>query len=261
MTFIMRLLILILILIIFLLSYLFYENSNTEKMGNYMNKDELYLYLVKDEDNYYKNFSDKDFKVRNIRTIEEYHNNIKEVCVDIDDRISNVLSKCIAKANNRLIKYKCIGFDGEKCANIEWKIGIVKDKLYEEGYPHTRNDVIIIPFYLINNSNQLINTLIHEKIHVYQKTYPEDINRYLETNGFTKYKLRKEIDNMGINTRSNPDMDEWIYKNKDNQIMMAEYNNDPKSIMDVNIKPNNNSSYEHPFEYMAYNITNNIAKT
>ena len=80
MTFIMRLLILILILIIFLLSYLFYENSNTEKMGNYMNKDELYLYLVKDEDNYYKNFSDKDFKVRNIRTIEEYHNNIKVYC-------------------------------------------------------------------------------------------------------------------------------------------------------------------------------------
>ena len=39
---------------------------------------------------------------------------------------------------------------------------------------------------------------------------------------------------------------------------MAEYYDNPKSIMDVNIKPNNNSKYEHPFEYMAYDITSNI---
>ena len=40
--------------------------------------------------------------------------------------------------------------------------------------------------------------------------------------------------------------------------MMAEYKENAKSIMDVNIKPTNNYQHEHPFEYMAYNITNNI---
>ena len=84
--------------------------------------------------------------------------------------------------------------------------------------------------------------------------YPNDIELYLKSNGFTKYKLRKEF----TNTRSNPDMDEWIYKNNKDEIMIAEYNYNPTSIMDVIIKPVNNSKYEHPFEYMAYNITNNI---
>ena len=248
----------LIILIIILLVYLLFSNNKMENMGNYMNGSDLYMYLIEDKDNYYKNFSEKDLKVRNVKNIEEYHNNIKEACCDIDDNIANILSKCIIKANNKLRKYNSIGFDGNKCADIPWNVGIIKDKLYEEGYPHTRNNIIIIPLHLTKHSNQLTNTLIHEKIHVYQKTYPEDINKYLEANGFTKYKLRKDINNIGIYTRANPDMDEWIYKNKDNEIMMAEYYENPKSIMDVNIKPTNNSSYEHPFEYMAYNITSNI---
>ncbi len=221
-----------------------------------MNKNELYLYLIKDNDNYYKNFSNIDLKARNVNNLEEYYEKIKESCMDIDNNTSLILNKCIKSANDKLSNYKCTGFDGNKCANIDWNIGLVKNKSYEEGYPHTRYNVIILPSYLIKNQNQLINTLIHEKIHVYQKMYPEDINEYLLENGFTKYKLRSDFNN--INTRSNPDMDEWIYKNKNDEIMMAEYYDNPKSIMDVNIKPNNSSKYEHPFEYMAYDITNHV---
>jgi hypothetical protein len=234
-----------------------FQNDNFENNNDYINKSDLQDYLIKDIDNYYKHFSDKDFKARKVNNIEHYYNNIKLSCVDINNNIKKILNKCINKANNKLNKYSCVGFDGSKCANIQWKIGIVKDKLYEEGYPHTRHDVIIIPLYLLNNTSQLVNILIHEKIHVYQKLYPEDINEYLKNNGFTKYKLRSEYNEMG-NSRSNPDMDEWIYKDKDGNIMMAEYIDNPKSIMDVKTIPINNSKYEHPFEYMAYDITNHI---
>jgi hypothetical protein len=233
------------------------EHIKLEKIGLYLNKEELYEYLKKDEDNYIKNFSNKDLTVRNVNNINEYYDNIKKACIDINEDSIRILNECIHKANNKLNKYKCIGFDGSKCANIQWKIGLINNNLYEEGFPHTRNNLIIIPKSSLNNKESLINTLIHEKIHVYQKTYPQDIIEYLNTNGFTKYKLRSSFNNI-INTRSNPDMDEWIYKNKDNQIMIAEYNDNPKSIMDINIKPNNNSKYEHPFEYMAYDITNKI---
>jgi hypothetical protein len=57
---------------------------------------------------------------------------------------------------------------------IKWKIGLVDGNLYESGLPHTRFDLIIIPLKLLNRifgMNQLINTLIHEKIHVYQIPY------------------------------------------------------------------------------------------
>ncbi len=251
--------ILILLLILFIKNYTFSRikfEQIEESTCKYLNKDELYEYLIKDSDNYFKNFSNVDFKVRNVNNINEYYQNIKLACYDINKTTEKFLNKCITIANEKLTNYKCVGFDGAKCANLEWKIGIIKEKFYEEGFPHTRHNLIILPFNSLNNKENLVNTLIHEKIHVYQKMYPKDIEQYLQTNGFNKYKLRNSFTN--INIRSNPDMDDWIYKNKDNEIMMAEYNNNPKSIMDVNIKPNNSYQYEHPFEYMAYNITNNI---
>ncbi len=246
--------VLLLIIISLIKNYTFEQIK--ESNCNYLNKDELYEYLIKDSDNYFKNFSNTDFKVRKVNNINEYYQNIKLACSDINSKTETFLNKCITIANEKLTNYNCVGFDGAKCANLEWKIGIVKDKLYEEGFPHTRHNVIILPSSSLNNKESLVNTLIHEKIHVYQKMYPKDIEQYLQSNGFTKYKLRSNF----TNSRSNPDMDEWIYKNKDGHIMMAEYNNNPKSIMDVNIKPNNTYQYEHPFEYMAYNITNIINK-
>ena len=255
----------ILIIIYIVLNKYVYNISET--MANYMTADELSAYLINDKDDYYKNFSNIDLKVRKVSNLEDYYNNIKKSCIHVDESNMNILNNCINIANNKLKKYKCIGFDGNKCANLEWIIGLVKDKLYEEGYPHTRHNIIIIPSYLLNSKNQLINTLIHEKIHVYQKTYPEDIKKYLEINGFTKYKLRTEynndshgMDNIGVNTniRSNPDMDKWIYKNKNGEIMSTEYMDNPKSIMDVKTIPINDTKFEHPFEFMAYDITNHI---
>jgi hypothetical protein len=254
--------IILLIAIVFLITlYIilnYKETKISENMANYMTANELSKYLIDDKDDYYKNFSNLDLQVRKVNSLNEYYNNIRKSCIDIDENNINILNSCIYKANNKLKKYKCIGFDGEKCSKIEWNIGLVKDTLYEEGYPHTRHNVIIIPTYLLNNKSQLINTLIHEKIHVYQKTYPEDIEKYLESNGFKKYKLRNEFNNSGVNTRANPDMDQWIYKNKNGEIMSTKYNDNPKSIMDVKTIPIDNTKFEHPFEFMAYNITNEI---
>ena len=245
---------LLIITILIIVYVIFKKKLYMETMANYITADKLSKYLINDDDDYYKNFSDLDLKVRKVNNVNEYYNNIKKSCIDIDELSMNILNNCIKKANNKLRGYSCIGFDGNKCSGIEWNIGLVKDKLYEEGYPHTRNNIIIIPSYLLNSKNQLINTLIHEKIHVYQKTYPEDIEKYLEANGFTKYKLRNTFDN----TRSNPDMDQWIYKNKNGEIMSTEYNDNPTSLMDVKTIPINNTQFEHPFEFMAYDITNNI---
>ena len=246
--------ILIAIIVYIVLNKYIYNISET--MANYMSADELSKYLIKDDDNYYKNFSDLDLKVRKVNSLEDYYNNIRKSCIDIDESNMKILNYCINKANNKLRDYSCVGFDGNKCADLEWIIGLVKDKKYEEGYPHTRHNVIIIPTYLLNSTSQLINTLIHEKIHVYQKTYPEDIEKYLEANGFKKYKLRSDYNNMNI--RSNPDMDQWIYKNNKDEIMLTEYMDNPNSIMDVKTIPINNTKFEHPFEFMAYNITNDI---
>ena len=55
--------------------------------------------------------------------------------------------------------------------------------------------------------------------------------------------------------RSNPDLDDWIYIDKSNTLSCSYNNQNPDSINDVNCDPIN----EHPFEIMAYDITNKIS--
>jgi hypothetical protein len=48
-------------------------------------------------------------------------------------------------ADIKLSKINIEGFDGNKCSKIKWKIGMISGNMYENGLPHTRDDVIIIP--------------------------------------------------------------------------------------------------------------------
>ena len=249
----------LIILILILLLIYYYFNTKKEHFSNninILNKNELEKLLIADNDNYYKTFNNKDYKVRNIKTINDYYIKIKNSCININIKQKNDLIKCVNIANNKLKTIKIDGFDGNKCADIIWNIGFIKGNEYEYELPHTRNNIIILPINLLSNffNNRLINILIHEKIHVYQKMYPDDINKYLEKNGYIKYKNRNEFTNL----RANPDLDNYIYMNSNKQIMKAEYIENPKTINDVIIEPINDYKYEHPLEYMAYIIEKSI---
>jgi hypothetical protein len=90
--------------------------------------------------------------------------------------------------------------------------------------------------------------------------YPEDIKLYLDSNNFKKYLNRKELkqsDNSGYDLRANPDLDNYVYK-MDNSIMMSIYNKGASDITDITTYPKDNSKYEHPFEYMAYTLTDKL---
>jgi hypothetical protein len=102
------------------------------------------------------------------------------------------------------------------------------------------------------DDNQLIKLLIHEKIHIYQKMYPNDVQLYIKLNGFIPIRKREMNDNI----RANPDLDNWIYKDKDSNIYKAQYNKEPKTISDVIYYPTDSQLYEHPYETMAITIEN-----
>lgn len=244
---------LIFLLILFLI-ILFYKKKDYFKNTDiiFIDKDELYSFLIQDNDNYYKTFNDNDFIVRNISNINEYHDMINRSVVNCSDDIKDKINNCIENIKKKFNDINYDYFDGQKFNKIIWKIGFVKGKLYEGGLPHTRNDNIILPIdYLQSLDNtELIRLLIHEKIHIYQKSYPDDIAKYLKKNNFTV------SDTIIYNRRANPDMDNKIYKDKDNKLYYSQYNRNPKNIMDVTYYPINNSLYEHPFEKMAYNISN-----
>jgi hypothetical protein len=251
-------LILILIIIIIILLNRETEHFNNNNSFCFLNKKELINILLEDKDNYYKTFSKTDLIVRGVNTIDEYKETIKNSCLDISESNKKKLSKYITEANLKLKKFKISGFDGNKCADIPWIIGLTNNN-YENGFPHTRNNIIVLSENILSIFNfNIVNTLIHEKIHIYQKTYPEDIKIYLDSNNFKKYLNRNEINKNQFNIRANPDLDNYLYKMGDS-IMMSVYNKNANDITDITTYPINNSKYEHPFEYMAYTLSNIIS--
>ena len=253
-----------LFLIILFIFVIFILTNKIEKFTDYSSSNIYFLdynesvYILKyNNDNYFKSFYKLDYVSRNINNIEEYFNMIDKSIENFTYEEKDKIYKCIEIANNRIKNISLEWFDGKKCLNIPWNIICVKGKLYENGLPHTRGNYIIISKKDINDFSieKLTKTLIHEKVHIYQKIYKEDAEKYLIKHNFTKYKYRTNNDKI----RSNPDIDNWIYKDENGNIYSAKYVNDnPTSIENIEYKPYNSQSYEHPFEKMAIYIENYI---
>jgi hypothetical protein len=213
--------------------------------------------LKNDNDDYFKGFYKLDYISRNINNIHDYYSIIDDSVDNFSIDEKNKISKAIQLADNKIQKIYFDWFDGKKCIDIPWNLICIKGKLYENGLPHTRSNYIIISKKNIDNysMDKLTKTLIHEKVHIYQKIYKEDCEKYLKEHNFKRYKYREENDNI----RANPDIDKWIYKDGSDNIYSAKYtNNNPESIESIEYKPYNSQSYEHPYEKMAIYIENYI---
>jgi hypothetical protein len=255
----MIIIIILIITLIIITLYLYLQKCKQENFNNnisFLSKNELINILLEDKDNYYKTFNETDLSVRGVSNIDEYKEKIRNSCLDISESNKKKLVKYMNKADEKLRKFKISGFDGNKCAELPWIIGLTNND-YENGFPHTRNNIIILSEYVLSMFNNIVKTLIHEKIHVYQKTYPEDIKIYLDSNNFKKYLNRNEIDYYKSNIRANPDLDNYVYKMGDS-IMMSVYNKNASDIIDITTYPIDNTKYEHPLEYMAYTLSNII---
>jgi hypothetical protein len=240
------------ILILCIAYSVFYSSQNIV----FLNKNELSSFLINDKDNYYKSFNEKDLIVRKISNIDEYNEKIRNSTVDFSLYQKEKIMFCVEKLNNMLINVKYPWFDGKKATQTPWKFGSINGSDYENGLPHTRNDVIILPQVALDNysHHELTKLILHEKIHVYQKMYPSDIETYIQHNNYYKFKKRAEI----VDSRANPDLNEWVYNDSTNKTFVAIYNSKPSNISDVQFYPNNNSSEEHPFEKMAYEMSETI---
>jgi hypothetical protein len=243
----MYLYILFIIVLILLMSYENFTNNNIK----ILDKKEVVDIIINDEDKYYDKFNKIDLHVRNVSSVKEYKQKIINSPITISTNEKEQIINTINKIDNILYNYKIIGFDGKKACQIKWIVGIIDGTNYENGYPHTRSNIIIIPKKIIFSDN-LLKILIHEKVHIYQKTFPKDIEQYLSNNKFKKIQIKIN------NKRANPDIDNYTYTDSNNNILSCMYNNNASSIMDVTYYPINNPMYDHPYEYMAYTIEKDI---
>ena len=207
-------------------------------------------FLQSDPDHYYDTFTRFDLRARRVASVADYIDRIPEVIVDASTGLRARIREAVPIVDARLAHIRHVGFNGKKAADLPWRIGFMKenkenkDKLYEDGLPHTRVDLIMLPTRLAKASdNELIDTLFHEKVHIYQKAYPRDLERWLAHNGFERVRRRTK----GSRIRANPDIDGWVYKgptSKGIREYKCMYNSEtPRHIEDVK-----HIDFEHPFE-------------
>ena len=107
---------------------------------------------------------------------------------------------------------------------IEWVFAKSREGI-ENNYPHTHDNIIVLPFDFAKKSFQnLLKTIVHEKVHIYQRyfTIPTNI-LFFDYWGLTMHSYEKKD-----GQRSNPDINKTHYMyydsvNKTHKISFMKY--------------------------------------
>ena len=210
--------------------------------------------LKSNSDGYISRLDSVNLTARGCNNLQDYYNQIDNCVLDSKINQGALLNPYLFKIDNLKHIHKYI--NTKKFHDIPWNIILTKGK-YEGSMPHTRyvnnTPYIILPLNYINTRN-LERTLLHEKIHLYQKIFKEDFDKKI--NG--EYQKLDLVDSM---LRQNPDTDGCIYLNKtNNKLMMCKFlTKTPSNLNDVIYGTmENNPRYEHPYEFYAYKISEEI---
>ena len=224
-------------------------NTNLLINNQYLSKEDTFNFLSRDSDNYIHNFNQSDLIARKSSSIEDYIITISNSAISFTDKEKKYLDKISLIANNNIIKNNNFPFS-QKLANIKFIFAKTNNHIYENGFPHTRENIIFLATQFFNNpESKAIKTLIHEKVHLFQRFYPNDTHNYLEQLGYQyQYELSAAQKQL---TRSNPDINNSVWLDPNGNEMLPFFKNkNPKSIMDLIVSEND----QHPYEAMAYSI-------
>jgi len=205
---------------------------------------------------YYQTFTPLDLHARKVESIGQYLAIIQQDIVDpreLPKKDRDRLVKASLEADRRLSTIL------EKATKIEWRFIVMKGTRYENGFPHTipggtggksksgKSTGGYIVLFRDLFDKQLLPTLIHEKVHLYQRLYPEETMKLIQT---TFRPLRKR----SKRSRANPDIDDMVWQHRrTGKVYESCYRSDhPRSISDV-------SGNEHPLEEIAYQIEKKLS--
>lgn len=206
----------------------------------FLSPEALTKILVSKDDAYFSRFNATDWKVRGVYNYDEYCSVIYKSASNFTEYEQGRLISAAEKADKICRKYYPVE---------QWNFGCIRGYLFENGYPHTRGDTLIIPAHYIAelDDDALMRLCIHEKIHVLQRKYPEKTAEMISSGGFRKVRKCEVAD--GI--RANPDTDGWIYADSTGKLLEAKYLAGAVQLNDVSCAQEN----EHPFEYFAIKIS------
>jgi hypothetical protein len=122
-------------------------------------------------------------------------------------------------------------------AVLYWKIYVFKN--IEGNMPHTQGSFILLPESSVKNSNirGLISTLIHEKVHIYQKLYPNENRKIAKKYDYNIINIKDKVPKYVLEqVRSNPDINNDYYIWKKRYVPLYLFNSDSLTLNDASLK-------------------------
>jgi hypothetical protein len=218
----------------------------------FMSKEETILFFKSDKDNYIRDMTDLDIKALKSSSKQDYLLKSISDASDFTNREKRILTRACGEADdffNSFDKIPNVNF--KKIADIKWVLSKTNGEWYEQNYPHTRLDMIFISPNVINHY-EVVRILVHEKMHVFERLYPNEMRVWREAEGYKPYKKFSEYPMR----RSNPDLDGTVYLDKyGNETLVQFTTTNPSSIDDKVTYPGGKTwKEEHPNETLAYMV-------
>jgi hypothetical protein len=234
-----------------------FESDNDKLNKKLLNDNDIKFLNEKEFENqmklsdvFFKYLTTSDLHARN--TSEVKHEDALSYAIyyrssfrEMTENEKKIVIDAVIVANKLLINYPNL-------RDLKWMFAKVNDGV-ENNWPHTHNQAIILNSQVISKpQDELVETLIHEKIHIYQRVFASNINDlYTNYLSFTPI-----INSDGIKIpfdilermRSNPDLNKKTYMfNKKFYIAQLYNSASPVSLSDSKvyaINPNNEDSMD-----------------
>lgn len=182
---------------------------------------------------FFTSLSEEDLKARQNKALqgrEQYRNEYIEAFEELSESDKTLLTRIVDEANRLTSSYINL-------QQLEWRIAKVKNTV-EYGLPHTIGNMIVISKDTLRRpEKEIVNTMIHEKLHVFQRMNTSVVRQWATSMGF-RVLLPSEFATLNKDIlqlrRSNPDLDKNTYVHeKSNLVMRQLYNSSsPTSVID-----------------------------
>jgi hypothetical protein len=241
----------------FFVAYLVWWARNDTRPLTFWSKATTLTFLQTDPDNYMRRLSKADLVARKAGSHDEYRYwSALSAPANFSEIEKYKLKQATKKADaffGSLATHANMPYFHLHNKALPWVFARVTGVYYEGGYPHTRKDAIFITDGVMNRSlKEIIELVIHEKIHIIQRQFPKETHLLLKEIGFRRVGKKSDF----LCARANPDIDDNVYAHpqmRDGAPWVACYKSEaPSGIHDVM----NGDKFEHPFEFIAYTVSN-----
>ena len=216
----------------------------------FLHRNDTCQYFKQDPDEYFDSLSMPDLISQNSFSKEQFQ---MKACLASSTFTFYEKLRCMIackKANLFFKRLNIPNIDNQKLVDIPWILAKTNGKIYEDGYPHTRDNIIFVSDITLK-STILDQILVHEKVHIYSRLYPTEMKNWMYQH---KFDLVSSVPYRDI-VRSNPDSDRLIYKDKNGRMMHTLFRSiHPLSLNDADYPVKNCPGSEHPNESLAYYI-------